>query len=100
MHRLKTLTYPSILVIDETGYLPVSKTGAMLFLHLINRRYERASTVLTSNKGFEEWWQIRGNTYPTRHHTDLPKVLHPAPAAPSSPPPRRRRSKTKENTTT
>ena len=41
--------------------LPVSQTGAMLFFQLINRRYERASTVLTSNKGFEEWGQILGD---------------------------------------
>ena len=59
--RLKILTYPSLLVIDEIGYLPVSQTGAMLFFQLINRRYERASTVLTSNKGFEEWGQILGD---------------------------------------
>ena len=58
---LGTLTYPSLLVIDEIGYLPVSQTGAMLFFQLINRRYERASTVLTSNKGFEEWGQILGD---------------------------------------
>ena len=37
--RLKILTYPSLLVIDEIGYLPVSQTGAMLFFQLINRRY-------------------------------------------------------------
>ncbi len=59
--RLKILTYPSLLVIDEIGYLPVSPTGAMLFFQLINRRYERVSTVLTSNKGFEEWGQILGD---------------------------------------
>ena len=59
--RLKILTYTSLLVIDEIGYLPVSPTGAMLFFQLINRRYERASTVLTSNKGFEEWGQILGD---------------------------------------
>ena len=35
--RLKILTYPSLLVIDEIGYLPVSQTGAMLFFQLINR---------------------------------------------------------------
>ena len=34
-HRLKTLTYPSLLVVDEIGYLPVSQTGAMLFFQLI-----------------------------------------------------------------
>ena len=39
----------------------LGQTGAMLFFQLINRRYERASTVLTSNKGFEEWGQILGD---------------------------------------
>ena len=53
-HRLKSLTHPSLLVVDEIGYPPVSPTGAMLLFQLMNRRYARASTVLTSNKGFEE----------------------------------------------
>ena len=57
--RLKILTYPSLLVIDEIGYLPVSQTGAMLFFQLINRRYERASTVLppikASKSGVRSW---------------------------------------------
>ncbi len=120
--RLKTLTYPSLLVIDEIGYLPVSQTGAMLFFQLINRRYERASTVLTSNKGFEEWGEIlgdevmaaalidrllhhchivniRGNSYRMRHHTKLSKVLHSSPAEPSSSPPREKRARAKEKTT-
>ncbi|MEE8555409.1 MAG: ATP-binding protein [bacterium] len=43
IHRLKTLTYPALLVVDEIGYLPISQTGAMLFFQLINRRYERGS---------------------------------------------------------
>jgi DNA replication protein DnaC len=59
--RLKVLTYPSLLVVDEIGYLPISRTGAMLFFQLMTRRYERASTVLTSNKGFEEWGSIFGD---------------------------------------
>ncbi len=122
-HRLKILTYPSLLVIDEIGYLPVSPTGAMLFFQLINRRYERASTVLTSNKGFEDWGQIlgdevmaaalidrllhhchivniRGNSYRMRHHTELSKVLHSAPAEPTPSHPRRSRAKAKEKSTT
>lgn len=52
--RLKVLTHPSLLVVDEIGYLPISRTGAMLFFQLMTRRHEHASTVLTSNKGFEE----------------------------------------------
>jgi hypothetical protein len=59
--RIKVLTHPSLLVVDEIGYLPVSHTGAMLFFQLINRRYERASTVLTSNKSFEDWGAVFGD---------------------------------------
>lgn len=92
--RLKVLTHPSLLVVDEIGYLPISRSGAVLFFQLMARRYEAASTVLTSNKGFEEWGQvlgdevmaaalidrvlhhchivaIRGNSYRMRHHRDL-----------------------------
>ena len=120
--RLKILTYPSLLVIDEIGYLPVSQTGAMLFFQLINRRYERASTVLTSNKGFEEWGQIlgdevmaaalidrllhhchivniRGSSYRMRKHTDLSKILHSPPAESSPLPPKRKRARAKEKST-
>ena len=116
--RLNILTYPSLLVIDEIGYLPVRQSGAMFFFQLINRRYERASTVLTSNKGFEEWGQIlgddvmaaalidrllhhchivniRGNSYRMRKHTDLSKMLHSPLAEPSPSPPRKKESKSK-----
>ena len=48
-------------MVDEIGYPPISRTGAMLFFHLMSRRYERAATVLTSNKGFEEWGEIFGD---------------------------------------
>ena len=58
-HRLKTLTHPALLVVDEIGYLPVTRSGAILFFQLVNRRYEHASTVVTSNKGFEQWGEIR-----------------------------------------
>jgi len=47
--RMKTLTYPSVLVVDEIGYVPISRNGAMLF-QLMSHRYERAVTILTSNK--------------------------------------------------
>jgi DNA replication protein DnaC len=59
--RLKVLTHPALLVVDEIGYLPISRTGAMLFFQLMTRRYEHVSTVLTSNKGFEEWGEIFGD---------------------------------------
>ena len=59
--RLRVLTHPALLVVDEIGYLPVSQDGAVLFFQLINARHERAATVLTSNKGFEEWGHVLGD---------------------------------------
>ena len=59
--RLKVLTHPALLVVDEIGYLPVSQDGAILFFQLVNARHERASTVLTSNKGFEDWGGVLGD---------------------------------------
>jgi DNA replication protein DnaC len=96
--RLAILTHPSLLVVDEIGYLPINHAGAVLFFQLMNRRYEKASTVLTSNKGFEEWGEvlgddvmaaalidrvlhhchlvnIRGNSYRMREHTELYRAL-------------------------
>ena len=85
---------------DEIGYLSVTPNGARLFFQLVNRRYEHASTVVTSNKGFEQWGEIlhdevmaaalldrllhrchmvniRGNSYRMRRHVQLSKAIHP-----------------------
>ena len=109
------LTHPALLVVDEIGYLPISRTGAMLFFQLMARRYELASTVLTSNKGFEEWGEvfgddimaaalidrlvhhchivtIRGNSYRMRQHTELWQTLHNI-REPESAPNRNRRNR-------
>ncbi len=53
--RLKLLTHPAVMVVDESGYLPAVRDGAAFFFELINARHERASTILTSNRGFKEW---------------------------------------------
>ena len=55
---LKQLVYPKLLVIDEIGYLPLSRDEASLFFRLIVRRYERASTIVTSNKSFLDWGDV------------------------------------------
>lgn len=57
---LKQLTYPRLLIVDEIGYLPLSRDEASLFFRLVNRRYERASMILTSNKSFADWGEIFG----------------------------------------
>jgi DNA replication protein DnaC len=59
--QLQQLTYPKVLVLDEIGYLPMTREEASLFFRLINRRYERASTVLTSNKSFMDWGEVFGD---------------------------------------
>jgi len=46
---------PRLLVIDELGYLPFGRDEANLFFHVIAKRYERASTVVTSNLAFTQW---------------------------------------------
>ncbi len=43
------------LILDEIGYLPMTSEEASLFFRLLNRRYEKASIILTSNKGFADW---------------------------------------------
>ena len=52
---------PALLIVDEIGYLPVTRAAARSSSSTVNRRYGRASTVLTSNKGFEEWGRILGD---------------------------------------
>jgi hypothetical protein len=102
-------------MIDEIGYLPITRTGAMLFFQLMSRRYQRAATVLTSNKSFEEWGEIlgddvmasalidrlvhhchivnmQGNSYRMRHHPDLKRQFTPPrPPLPAAAPGRRPR---------
>jgi DNA replication protein DnaC len=55
---LEKLSRISMLIIDELGYVQLSKHSASLFFRLISKRYERASTIITSNKPFEEWGEI------------------------------------------
>lgn len=55
---LKQLTYPKLLILDELGYLPLSREEASLFFRLVVRRYERASLIVTSNKSFLDWGEV------------------------------------------
>ena len=48
--RLKVLSHPALLVVDEIGYLPVRQDGAMLFFQLTNARDERGSAVLAQSR--------------------------------------------------
>jgi DNA replication protein DnaC len=55
---LQQLTYPRLLILDELGYLPLSREEASLFFRLLVRRYERGSLIVTSNKSFADWGEV------------------------------------------
>ena len=59
--KLRTYLRPSVLVIDEVGYQPLERAEANLVFQVISKRYEKGSTLLTSNKGFGEWGQVFGD---------------------------------------
>ena len=96
-YKMRTYTGPSVLVIDELGYLPLDQTSANWIFQIVSRRYERGSIVLTSNRGFADWGQVfadqvvagaivdrllhnatvvnvRGHSYRTRNYVDAPKA--------------------------
>ena len=50
-----------LLIIDELGFVPLSKTGAELLFEVFSQRYERGSIMVTSNLPFDEWTEIFGS---------------------------------------
>jgi len=50
-----------LLIIDELGFVPLSKTGAGLLFEVFSQRYERGSTLVTSNLPYEEWTEVFGS---------------------------------------
>lgn len=72
--KLKALARYRLLIIDEIGYLPMDIQGANLFFQLIARRYEKTSTVFTSNKTFSQWNDIFADV--TIASAILDRVLH------------------------
>lgn len=59
--RLRRIKKCQLLIIDELGYLPVSRGEANFFFSLISELYENTSVVITSNKGFDGWAEILGD---------------------------------------
>ena len=56
----KQLASYKLLIVDELGFVPLSKTGAELLFEVFSRRYERGSTLVTSNLPFDEWTEVFG----------------------------------------
>jgi len=59
--KLMALAKPKLLIIDELGFVPLSKTGAELLFEVFSQRYERGATLVTSNLPFDEWTEIFGS---------------------------------------
>ncbi len=57
----KQMVSQKLLIIDELGFVPLSKTGAELLFELISQRYERGATLITSNLPFDEWTETFGS---------------------------------------
>lgn len=74
--RLKKLSGYKLLIIDEVGFLPISTEDSKLFFQLIDRRYEQASTIITTNINFSQWDEVFGDTMVANAIID--RLLHHA----------------------
>lgn len=74
--RLKKFSGYKLLIIDELGYLPISKEDSKLFFQLIDRRYERNSTIITTNINFSQWDEVFGD--PLIAGAIVDRILHHA----------------------
>lgn len=71
---LKNYSRYKLLIIDEIGYLPIDDLGSDLFFQLIARRYEKKSTIITTNIPLSEWGETFSN--PTIANAILDRLVH------------------------
>lgn len=83
--QLTAFGRPSLLVVDEVGYLPLDRAEANMVFQLVSRRYERGSMIITSNKSFTEWGQVLGDDVLATaildrllHHCDVLSINGPS----------------------
>lgn len=84
-NKLKHFAKYKLLIIDEIGYLPVDKQGANLFFQLIAKRYEKGSTIITTNQSFSRWGEVFTDTTIATaildrlvHHAHIIKIIGPS----------------------
>ena len=61
LHYQKQMASYELLIVDELGFVPLSKSGAELLFEVFSQRYERGSTMVTSNLPFQEWTEVLGS---------------------------------------
>ena len=83
--RLKQYTRYKVLIIDEIGYLNLDTRAANLFFQLISRRYEKRSTIITTNKALSKWAEIFNDAIITNaildrllHHSHILNIVGPS----------------------
>ena len=74
--RIKHFNKYKLLIIDELGYLPIDHEDSKLFFQLIDKRYEKKSTIITTNINFSEWDVVFGD--PVIANAILDRILHHA----------------------
>ncbi len=57
----KKLARLKLLIVDELGFVPLSRTGAELLFEVFSQRYERGSILVTTNLPFDEWTEVLGS---------------------------------------
>ena len=75
-YRIRRIMKSDLIIIDEIGYTPIEKREANLFFNLISETYEKASLIVTSNKSFESWAEMMGDSVMTAALLD--RLLHHA----------------------
>jgi DNA replication protein DnaC len=75
-YKLRTYVGPSVLVIDELGYLPLDQASANWIFQVVSRRYDKGSIILTSNRGFGDWNQVFAD--PVVASAIIDRLLHRA----------------------
>jgi len=59
--KINRILSSNLVIIDELGYLPITREEANMFFQLISALHEQASLIITSNKGFEDWTELLGD---------------------------------------
>lgn len=72
--KMNRILSSSLVIIDELGYLPITREEANLFFQLISSLHEQASIIITSNKGLEDWTELLGD--PALTTAVLDRITH------------------------